>query len=79
MTKGTEYLIELFENKVNTVIDIVIEEGGSIVFDTHAGSSLISEIQDALTEEGLNEIYNIDDIEFIDYGDQHEYIIELID
>lgn len=78
MTKGKEYLVNLFEQKVNTVLDIEVDESGTICFMTMPGSSLISEIQAAFKEESLNKIYDVEDIEFVDYGNQHEYNISLL-
>ena len=73
-----EKLKQIFENEVNNpVIDLNYDEG-SIVFDTMPGSSLIPEIQEALTNHNLEKEFDIENIEFIDYGDQHEYIINKI-
>ena len=63
---------DLFEKEVNTVIEIHLNVEG-LIFVTMAGSDLTKEIVEALESE--SNIFDLDNVEFEDWGDEHLYTI----
>lgn len=67
-------LVDIFDDEVNGVVDLVINDDGSIDYYTDQGSSLKSEIRELFKDRGWDKFYNIKKIEF-ESGNYHEYII----
>jgi len=67
-------LKDIFADEVNSVVDLIINDNGSIEYDTYPGSSLKSEIKELFKSRGWDKFYNIKKIEF-EGGNYHEYII----
>ena len=68
-------LKDIFEDEINSVVNLIINDNGSIEYDTYPGSSLKSEIKELFKSRGWDKFYNIKKIEFEGDGGGHEYII----